>query len=311
MSYFTHQLAVVESNQIGAGTRVWAFAHILPAAKVGQECNICDGVFIENDVVIGDRVTIKCGVQVWDGVTLEDDVFIGPNATFTNDNFPRSKVYPENFNKTLVRRGASIGANATILSGVTIGSNAMVGAGAVVTTDVPPNAIVKGNPARISGYVSTVISNISNEGEGHSCDALSVTVKGVSIHKLPHAKDMRGSLSFAEYGQALPFIPKRYFIVYDVPTKEVRGEHAHKALHQFLVCVRGNCTVMVDDGANRQEFYLDSPLVGVYIAPMVWGVQYKYSADAMLLVLASDVYHADDYIRDYDQFIAFLNSHQA
>ena len=150
--YFKHETAIVESSSVGAGTRIWAFAHILPGAVIGAACNICDQTFIENDVRIGDRVTIKCGVQVWDGITLEDDVFVGPNATFSNDPFPRSGQHPERYTRTLVKRGASIGANATILPGLTIGEKAMVGAGAVVTSDVPPMAIVAGNPARIVGY---------------------------------------------------------------------------------------------------------------------------------------------------------------
>src|ERR1051326_848854 len=133
--FFQHPAAIVESKVIGEGTRVWAFAHILPGAKVGANCNICDHTFLENDVVVGDRVTIKSGVQLWDGITLEDDVFVGPNATFTNDKFPRSRVYHQTFPRTLVRKGASIGANATILPGITIGERAMVGAGAVVTRD--------------------------------------------------------------------------------------------------------------------------------------------------------------------------------
>ncbi len=149
-----HQHALVEPGaRIGPGTRVWAFAHILPGAVIGQDCNICDQTFIENDVVVGDRVTIKSGVQLWDGVTLGDDVFVGPNATFTNDPFPRSRQRPTSFPRTYVCNGASIGANATILPGLTIGEAAMVGAGAVVTKDVPPEAIVVGNPARIVGYV--------------------------------------------------------------------------------------------------------------------------------------------------------------
>jgi UDP-2-acetamido-3-amino-2,3-dideoxy-glucuronate N-acetyltransferase len=152
LPFFAHPQALVESDRIGAGTRVWAFAHVLPGATIGAECNICDGVFVENDVTVGDRVTVKCGVQLWDGVTLEDDVFVGPNATFTNDLFPRSGQHPDAYARTLVRRGASIGANATILAGTTIGPNAMIGAGAVVTKSVPPNAIVVGNPARIVGY---------------------------------------------------------------------------------------------------------------------------------------------------------------
>lgn len=139
----------VQSEQIGEGTSVWQFVVILPGARIGRNCNLCSHVFIENDVVVGDNVTVKCGVQLWDGVTLEDEVFVGPNATFTNDPFPRSKVYPEKFGRTVVKRGASIGANATILPGVTLGEGCLVGAGSVVTKDVPPGAVVAGNPARI------------------------------------------------------------------------------------------------------------------------------------------------------------------
>ncbi len=149
VSPFIHEKAICESLNVGTGTRIWAFAHVLPGAQIGDDCNICDGVFIENDVVVGDRVTIKCGVQLWDGVRLEDDVFIGPNATFTNDPFPRSMIHLADYPVTRVCSGASIGANATILPGLTIGEDAMIGAGAVVTRDVPPRALVVGNPARI------------------------------------------------------------------------------------------------------------------------------------------------------------------
>ena len=128
-------------------------------------------------------------------------------------------------------------------------------------------------------------------------------VSGVKIINLPLIKDMRGNLSFAEYGQYLPFVPKRFFMVFDVPSKEIRGEHAHKNLHQFLACVHGDCSLVVDDGRNREEIVLDSRLTGVHIPPMVWGTQYKYSKDAVLLVFASDVYDADDYIRNYDEFL--------
>lgn len=146
--FFQHDKALVESEKIGKDTRIWAFAHILPGATIGADCNICDHVFIENDVIIGNRVTIKCGVQLWDGVRVDDDVCIGPNATFTNDKFPRSKKGFK-FLGICIKKGASIGANATILPGITIGENAMVGAGAVVTKDVPPCVLVFGNPARI------------------------------------------------------------------------------------------------------------------------------------------------------------------
>lgn len=160
-----HPQAICETDRVGKGTRIWAFAHVLKGARIGEDCNLCDGVFVENDVVVGNRVTVKCGVQLWDGVRLEDDVFVGPNATFTNDLLPRSKQYPEKFLSTVVRPGASIGANATILPGITIGELAMVGAGAVVTRDVPPRAIVVGNPARIKGYVDGAETNAVRAGK--------------------------------------------------------------------------------------------------------------------------------------------------
>ena len=146
--YFRHPQALVETEHIGRDTRVWAFVHILPGARIGSECNLCDHVFIENEVVIGDRVTVKSGVQLWDGVTIEDDVFIGPNVTFTNDPAPRSRRQPAQWPKLTVRTGASIGANATLLPGITVGQYAMVGAGAVVTEDVEPYSMSVGVPAK-------------------------------------------------------------------------------------------------------------------------------------------------------------------
>ncbi len=143
-----HPLADVQSTNIGKNTNIWQFCVVLPQAVIGENCNINCQVLIENDVIIGNNVTIKPGVQVWDGVSLEDNVFIGPNVTFTNDLFPRSKKYPEQFEKTLIKKGASIGANATILAGIVIGENALIGAGSVVTKDVPANEIWIGNPAK-------------------------------------------------------------------------------------------------------------------------------------------------------------------
>jgi UDP-2-acetamido-3-amino-2,3-dideoxy-glucuronate N-acetyltransferase len=304
--FFAHPNALVESVKIGKNTRVWAFAHILPDAVIGEDCNICDQTFIENDVIVGDRVTIKCGVQLWDGITLEDDVFVGPNATFTNDPFPRSKQYPASFARTVIRRGASIGGNATVLPGLTIGQYSMVGAGTVVTKDVPPFAIVVGNPARIIGYVQ------ANKNDMVATSALvtltnqpteTLGVQGVTLHELPIVSDLRGTLSFAEYENSLPFLPKRYFLVFDVPSKDVRGEHAHRECHQFLVCVKGSCSVVVDDGQNRAEVLLNRPNLGIHIPPLVWATEYKYSEDAVLMVLASEAYRAEDYIRDYDMFL--------
>jgi UDP-2-acetamido-3-amino-2,3-dideoxy-glucuronate N-acetyltransferase len=146
-----HPLADVQSPHIGPRTRVWQFSVVLAGARIGADCNINAQVFIENDVSIGDRVTVKCGVQLWDGLSVEDDVFIGPNVTFTNDPTPRSRRYPASFQRTLIERGASIGANATILGGVRIGAGALIGAGSVVTRDVPAGELWVGNPARSRG----------------------------------------------------------------------------------------------------------------------------------------------------------------
>lgn len=144
---FIHHLADCQSSSIGARSKIWQFSIILAGARIGDDCNVNAHCLIENDVRLGDRVTIKCGVYLWDGITLEDDVFIGPNATFTNDKVPRSKHYPERFLRTTVKAGASVGAGAVILPGITVGEHAMVGAGAVVTKDVPAGAVVYGNPA--------------------------------------------------------------------------------------------------------------------------------------------------------------------
>jgi len=152
-SFFSHPRAIVDTKSVGARTKVWAFVHILEDARVGSDCNICEHCFIENDVIIGNRVTIKSGVYIWDGVRIEDDVFLGPNATFTNDLYPRSKVYRKYSSRIIIRKGASIGASATLLPGITIGRYAMIGAGSVVTKDVGDYELVYGNPAQHHGYI--------------------------------------------------------------------------------------------------------------------------------------------------------------
>ncbi len=155
---FIHPLADVAESQIGQGTRIWQFVVVLKGAKIGADCNICAQTLIEGDVVMGDRVTVKSGVQIWDGSVIGDDVFIGPNVTFSNDLYPRSKKYPMQFSCITIHNGASIGANATLLPGITIGERAMVGAGAVVTKDVPAEAVVVGNPAKIVRYLDDSVS---------------------------------------------------------------------------------------------------------------------------------------------------------
>jgi acetyltransferase-like isoleucine patch superfamily enzyme len=304
-NHFVHENGICETEAVGQGSRIWAFAHVLPGAKVGKNCNLCDHVFVENDVVIGDNVTIKSGVQLWDGVRLQDDVFIGPNVTFTNDRFPRSKQYPEKFLTTTVEQGASIGANATILPGIIIGANSMVGAGAVVTKNVPPNAIVIGNPAVITGYQGLEPHTPATAAllpEVQIGSRVGLGVQGCELWRVPYFEDLRGSLAPLEFGHDLPFQPHRSFLVFDVPTNKVRGEHAHHHCHQFLVAAHGELAVVVDDGKTAREVRLDTPAIGLHIPPMVWGIQYKFSADAVLMVMASDAYDADDYIRSYSEF---------
>lgn len=290
-----HSAALVESGSVGARTRVWAFAHVLPGAAIGADVNVCDGVFIENDVVVGDRVTIKCGVQLWDGLRVEDDVFIGPNATFTNDPMPRSRRPPERFQKTFLRRGCSIGAGAVILPGLSVGEDSVVGAGAVVTHDVPARAVVAGNPARIIGYADTKREPTPSSGSPETHESIHP-----DLIKLTKVSDLRGSLVAAEWGRELPFVPERIFMVHSVPTRSIRGEHAHRKCRQFLICIHGEVQVVVETREDRREYTLDSPGYGLLIEPMSWGVQYNYSPDAVLLVLASHPYDENDYIRSYD-----------
>lgn len=304
-SHFCHSTALCETQSVGTGTRIWAFSHVLPGAIVGKDCNICDHVFIENDVIIGDRVTIKCGVQLWDGLRVADDVFIGPNATFTNDRFPRSKHRPEKFLQTTLHAGCSIGANAVVLPGIEIGTKAVVGAGAVVTSNVPPYAIVVGNPARIIGYddddrsTASGINQPSTQSVSHSTGEV---IHGANLLQLPKFRDLRGSLIPIEFDSLLPFIPKRIFCVFEVTGERIRGEHAHHECHQILICINGSLRVLVDNGAERREVNLDSPQTALHIHPLVWASQRRFSPNAVVLVLASHSYDNADYIRDYNDF---------
>lgn len=182
-----HPAALCESDDIGAGTRIWAFAHVLPGAVIGRDCNICDHAFVEGGAVLGDNVTVKNRVLVWDGVTCEDDVFLGPAMTFTNDFLPRAAIKrprEEWLRPTTVRRGATIGANATIVCGIEIGEQAFVAAGSVVTRDVAPYSLVAGNPARHRGWICECTERLD---DSLACDACGRTYEpsGSGLRQLP------------------------------------------------------------------------------------------------------------------------------
>ena len=310
MTIFVHPHALCESVSIGDGTRVSAFAHVLAGARVGANCELGDHVLVEEAAVIGDRVRIGSGVRVPNGVRIEDDVSVGSNAAFADD-WSRSARTRRDERETLVRRGASIGANAAILRGITIGEQASVAAGALVVRSVPPNAIVEGNPAHIIGYVDLVKADAMRVTSHVKAGVVATHVEGVTLHEMLLVHDMRGDLSAGEFERHVPFAVRRYFMVFDVPSEDVRGEHAHRTCHQFLLCVRGRCRVVVDNGRTRSEVELDRPNLGLYLPPMVWGIQYRHSADALLLVFASDYYDPADYIRDYGDFLSAVNARDA
>ena len=171
--------------------------------------------------------------------------------------------------------------------------------------------IVIGNPGKIVGYVGAkehlsapVRRPLAEPG------VTETTVRGVTLHRLPNVEDLRGNLTFGETQRHVPFEIRRYFVVYGVASENIRGEHAHRNLHQFLICVHGACHVVADDGDAREEFVLNDPSVGLYLRPMVWAAQYKYTSEAVLLALTSDYYDPGDYIREYGEFRRLVRAHE-
>ena len=307
MSLEIHSTAICQTTQLGKRTRIGPFAHIQSEVCLGDDCQVSERVFIDNNVLIGNRVTLESGVVIAAGVRIADHVYIGSNATFAT--VPSFSTEPSrDCIITTLEEGCSVGANSTILPGVTIGRNALVQPGAVVARNVPPNAVVTGNPAQIISYRSdqTSLSQSLSSPGGQSPNLADVRVNGVTLHRLPSFEDIRGNLVAAEIPTLLPFRPLRFFFVHHVPSSEIRGEHAHKQCHQFLICIAGSIHVVVDDGKTRQEIALDRSDVGLYLKPMVWGVQYQYTQDAVLLVFASHPYDPDDYIRDYGEWLGVL-----
>ena len=303
--------ASCESTDVGHGTTVGPFSHVADGASLGSGCVIGTYVLVDAGARLGDRVSVIGRTQLPEGVVLDDDVYVAAGVAFKNPRFPRGGRARDEPATTRVRARASIGANATLLSGVEVGTGAVVGAGAVVTRSVPRAAIVAGNPARIVGYVKAdgadAIRPLRQEpAAGEPPGTTDADVRGVRLHRFARVRDPRGSLVACELEEELPFMPRRYFMVFDVPGADVRGEHAHRECHQFMVCVSGSVHIVADDGERRQEFVLDSKDIGLYIPPMTWGIQYLYSPGSTLLVLASHPYDADDYLRDYGDFLREL-----
>lgn len=257
-------------------------AHLDPNAQLGPGC------------------VLRSGAYVGAGALLEAGVHLDANVAL---------VDCEPGQHTVLKPGVRVGANATVLPGVVIAAKAVVRPGSVVSRSVPPNAIVEGNPASIVGYVDTAHESVPalRAPAGQAPASVEQTsVHGVSVHHFPVIPDMRGNLTVGEFERQIPFTPKRYFMVFGVPSREVRGEHAHHRCHQFLICLHGSCSVVADDGERKVEVELNAPHRGLYLPPMTWGIQYKHSPDALLLVFASDYYDASDYIRDYGDFLQLV-----
>lgn len=255
--------------------------------------------WISPQTVRGAAVDIAAGSVIRGRCEIGDHCSIGAGAVLDPG---------DDESRIVLEAGAKVMASATIAGQVRVSRGALIKPGAVVTRDVPPHAIVSGNPAQIIGY-TTVSAGPAQSSELPASDIhgqVATKVRGVTLHRLPKVLDLRGNLTVGEFGRTLPFEAKRYFIVFDVPNAEVRGEHAHRTCHQFLICVHGNCSVVADDGHVRDEFKLDDPSIGLYLPSLTWGIQYKYSHDAVLLVFASEFYNSAEYIRDYGEFMNLI-----
>lgn len=277
-------------------------AHVHDGAAVAASAELGDFVAVYPGAEVAEGCRVRGFTQLWAGVRLQANAELGPGVTIEA---PEGDAGSD----VIVGEHCKVGAGALLCRGVRLGQGAQVAAGAVVAQNVPPYALVTGSPARITGYVQN--ANTEPAAAWHNQAEFPATpsvvplgVGGVTLHRFKFLQDPRGDLSVGEFVREIPFLPKRYFLVMNVPSDKTRGEHAHYRCHQFLVCVKGSCAVVVDDLKSRCEVQLDSPDMGVYLPPMTWGIQYKYSPDAVLMVFASDYYEAEDYIRDYDEFVA-------
>lgn len=290
----------ISPANIGNTTVVSPYVLFAEKTTIGDKCYVGPHCVFEKNVKIANEVSIGSGVHFCSDIRVNDSVSIGSNVSFTKG----VSIKEDEHTLTIVEVGAVIGDGAIIYNGVSIGQYAFVSPGALISRSVPPYAIVEGNPARIVGYVNAANTPNSESTLQHHDGPYKSIVNSVSLYSFPLISDIRGSLTVGEFERSIPFTVKRYFMVFDVPSAETRGEHAHHQCHQFLICVKGSISVVADDGRNREEFVLNRPELGLYLPPMTWGIQYKYSSDAVLLVFASEHYDSKDYIRDYDDFLA-------
>lgn len=278
-------------------------AVISPEAVIAPDCEIAASTVIGASVRLGRRVKVGAGCVLQGPCHVADDVLLGPGVLM---------AAADDGDTLVVEDGAQIGAGALVPCAVTIARGARIEPGTLIQRSVPPHAIVSGNPAQIIGYVKNTAKAVPAHSEplpGQSIGTSLTGVAGVTLHRLPKILDLRGNLSVGEFDRTIPFAPKRYFLVFGVPNAEIRGEHAHRTCKQFLICAHGSCSVVADDGIHREEMLLDDPSIGLYLPPLTWGIQYKYSPDAVLLVFASEFYDAAEYIRDYSEFLQ-LTAHK-
>jgi UDP-2-acetamido-3-amino-2,3-dideoxy-glucuronate N-acetyltransferase len=279
--------ARIIDSVVGAGSHVGIGCILRDGVRVGENCRIGDYVLVEGEVEISDGVEIESYSHIRGPVTMGMHVRVGSHSCVGG---PHEGMIE-------IQMSATIGAHATIMSPVRVGEFAIVEAGAVVMKNVPSNAVVAGNPAKIVRYHQAAsgptLSGYPREAEGIT----TTSIPGVNIFHMPVFEDLRGNLSVGEIGKHIPFEVKRYFLTFEVESEQARGEHAHRTLH-------GRVHILADNGQVREEFILDRPNVGLHLPPMIWGVQYRFSPGAVLLVLCSDLYDPGDYIRDYSSFLA-------
>ena len=283
---------------------------IHPSTALGPRVTVEPGAAIGPNCILDGRTRIGPRATLVGGVTLVHDAEIGPDcrleanvSTTSSSTLDVARARP-----LVVGANSHIGAGAVLTAGVRIGADAWIEAGSVVVRDVPAHAIVRGNPGTIIGFRGRSSRRAADMVEAvvdpKATGVADCNAAGVKVYRFPRITDPRGSLTFGEFGRNIPFTPKRYFMVFDVPQGELRGGHAHATCQELILCIGGSVTVAVDDGRVREEIVLDSPDLGLFLPSRVWGVQYKYSPGAVLVVFASHYFDPEDYIHTYDDFVA-------